>query len=104
MTSVSESIITHLYLGEGNYTVTLTVTDINGANDTYTQTIEVRSGPAYDINGDGKVNIKDVAIVSKAYGSYPGDPNWNPDADVNNDGKVDIKDEAIVSSHYGEQV
>ncbi|MCK4482237.1 PKD domain-containing protein, partial [Candidatus Bathyarchaeota archaeon] len=104
VTTVSEPIITHVYWEQGNYTVTLTVTDINGANGMYTQTIEVRQTPPYDINGDGKVDIKDVAIVSQAYGSYPGDPNWNPAADINNDGKVDIKDVAIVSSHYGEEV
>ncbi|MCK4482376.1 PKD domain-containing protein, partial [Candidatus Bathyarchaeota archaeon] len=102
VTTVSEPIVTHVYWEQGNYTVILTVTDINGANGVYMQTIEVRQTPPYDINGDGKVDIKDIAIVSQAYGSYPGDPNWNPDADVNNDGKVDIKDIAIVSSHYGE--
>jgi len=54
-----------------------------------------------DINGDGKVDIKDIAVLSLAFGSYPGHPRWNPDADLNKDGKVDIKDIAIGASNFG---
>jgi len=54
-----------------------------------------------DLNNDGKVDIKDVAIVALAYGSSPESENWNPIADVNKDGKVDIKDVAIVALAYG---
>jgi hypothetical protein len=54
-----------------------------------------------DINGDGKVDIKDVAIASRAFGSYPGHPHWNPVGDINYDLKVDIKDVAAVSKQYG---
>jgi hypothetical protein len=62
------------------------------------------SGLIGDLNGDGKVDIMDIAIVAKAYGSIPGDPNWNPVADINGDGKVDIMDIAIVAKHYGETI
>jgi hypothetical protein len=34
------------------------------------------------LNGDGKVNIQDVAIAAKAYGSKPRDPQWNIEADI----------------------
>lgn len=54
-----------------------------------------------DINKDGKVDIRDVAIVAKAFGSYPGFPNWNPVADLNGDGKVDIRDVSIVAKQFG---
>ena len=54
-----------------------------------------------DLNGDGKIDIKDISIVARAYGSDPGKPNWNPDADLNHDGKVDIKDIAIVAKVFG---
>jgi len=55
-----------------------------------------------DINGDFKVDIKDLVLVIKNFGSYPAHPKWNPNADVNNDGKVDIKDLVLVIKHYGE--
>ncbi len=35
-----------------------------------------------DINGDGTVDITDVATAAKAFGSKPGNPRWNPDADI----------------------
>jgi len=64
-------------------------------------------GFAEDLNGDGKVDIKDLAIVAKAFGSYLGSPNWNPIADVTGstlgvpDNKVDIRDVAYVAKNFG---
>lgn len=62
-------------------------------------------GPVFalvgDLNGDGVVDIRDVAIVSKAYGSFLGHPRWNPIADVNNDLYVDVRDVAMVSRNFG---
>jgi hypothetical protein len=57
-----------------------------------------------DINGDLKVDIKDLVLVIKYFGSYPGHPtkSWNPNADINCDNKVDIKDLVLVIKHYGE--
>jgi uncharacterized protein (DUF2141 family) len=54
-----------------------------------------------DINYDGKVDIKDVAMVSRAFGSMPDYGAWNPICDINGDGKVDIKDVALVSRGFG---
>lgn len=55
-----------------------------------------------DVNGDGKIDIMDIAIVAKAFGSDPTLPNWDPRADLNGDGKVDIMDIAMVAIHFGE--
>ena len=57
-----------------------------------------------DVNGDGKVDITDIAIVAKAFGSNPELPTWDPRADLNGDGKVDITDIAMVAVHFGETV
>jgi len=54
-----------------------------------------------DVNADTKVDILDLSIVSKAYGSTFGGPKWNPCADVNDDGKVDILDTSMVSKNFG---
>jgi len=54
-----------------------------------------------DVNGDGIVDIKDVAAASKAFGSQPGMPQWNDAADINRDRKIDIKDVALVSRRFG---
>jgi len=50
---------------------------------------------------DGKVDILDVALVSRSFGSYPGHPLWNPVCDVNKDGRVDITDVSMVSGDFG---
>ena len=54
-----------------------------------------------DVNGDGKVDIQDIALVTFAFGSYPEHPRWNPDCDFNGDNKVDIRDIVIVAKEYG---
>jgi hypothetical protein len=65
----------------------------------YDGTVKVRL--MGDTNGDGIVDIKDVAAVSKAFGSTPSLPNWNPIADLNRDLRIDIKDVALVSKNFG---
>jgi hypothetical protein len=57
-----------------------------------------------DLNNDWKVDIRDIAIAAKAYGSYPGDPRWNPAADINGDNKVDIKDLATIAKNFGQHI
>lgn len=54
-----------------------------------------------DANCDGRVDLKDVYIVAKAFGECEGRPKWDPLADLNEDGKVDLKDYYTVSKNYG---
>jgi hypothetical protein len=54
-----------------------------------------------DLNCDGKVDIKDIAIVAMAFGSFPGHIRWNPAADLNSDGTINIKDVARIAKDYG---
>jgi hypothetical protein len=56
--------------------------------------IRILSG---DLNGDGVVDCKDIAIVKASFGKRTGDPGFDPRADVNNDGIVDVRDLSIVS-------
>ena len=55
-----------------------------------------------DIGDYGIVNMKDIALVARAFGSTPSSPNWNPAADVNGDGVVNMKDVALVARDFGE--
>jgi len=60
--------------------------------------------PSADLNDDETVNILDAIILATAFGSKPGDPNWNPYADINQDGRVNILDAIILAGHFGETV
>jgi squalene-hopene/tetraprenyl-beta-curcumene cyclase len=52
-----------------------------------------------DVDADGKVNLMDCIIVANAFGSCPGQRNWNPMADLNGDNKVDMKDCLIICAN-----
>jgi PKD repeat protein len=54
-----------------------------------------------DIDGDGKIDMKDVARLAIAFGSYPGHPKWDRFADINMDLRVDLRDIAIVARRFG---
>ena len=91
----------------GAHTITATATgvpsDANPANNAASTTVTVESstGPSTDLNGDGKVNIKDVAVVGMALGTQEGDSRWNRAADVNGDTVVNIIDVALVCKDFG---
>ncbi|MEM3875052.1 MAG: ABC transporter substrate-binding protein [Candidatus Bathyarchaeia archaeon] len=58
----------------------------------------------YDVNYDGTVDGKDIAVASKAFGSDPGPPvhpRWCYRADVNNDRICDGKDLSLISRNFG---
>jgi hypothetical protein len=56
--------------------------------------------PAWDINQDGMVDFRDLAILAAHYGetTSPPYPRW----DINQDGTVDYRDLALLAAHYGE--
>jgi hypothetical protein len=54
-----------------------------------------------DINGDRKVDMIDLWLIAKAFGSIPQSSNWNPLADINFDGKVDMIDAWEVARKFG---
>ncbi|MDH5461842.1 MAG: ABC transporter substrate-binding protein [Candidatus Bathyarchaeota archaeon] len=57
-----------------------------------------------DINNDGIVNIEDIAIIAKAFGSYPGHPRWNEIADIDKNGVINILDLAKVAKNFGKKL
>jgi hypothetical protein len=96
-----------------NYTIrgeaSIVPHEFNTTNNNFTDgSIKVRIRG--DINGDGKVDGKDLTILALAFGSYgpdfiyPGSlpsSNWNPDADINLDNKVDGKDLMAIAKNFG---
>lgn len=54
-----------------------------------------------DVNSDGIVNLIDLRIVARAFGSKSGDPNWDLRADLKCDGIINVFDLVLVSRNYG---
>lgn len=57
-----------------------------------------------DVNRDGTIKMADAELMMAAFGSTPGDPNWNPDADIArywpSENIIDVLDAIILSTHY----
>ena len=54
-----------------------------------------------DLNHDNKVDMEDVRMTARAFGSYPEHDRWNPAADVNGDEKVDMRDLRLITKNFG---
>jgi hypothetical protein len=91
----------------GNYTVyAMTFYQYSIASVTTTFNVQLTG----DLNGDGVVDIADVAFIAAVYGAHgpnypaPGDPaskNWNPRYDLAGINVIDITDIAMVASQFG---
>jgi hypothetical protein len=55
-----------------------------------------------DANNDDTVFLDDYALLYAAYGSAPGDINWNDNCDFNRNGAVDLGDYALLYANYGQ--
>jgi len=96
----------------GNYTITASAEFDPSENATTNNcTCSVIVTILGDVNGDLKVNMRDIALVARAFGSYgpdyiyPGSPpstNWNPNADIDSDGTVNMRDVALVARNFGQ--
>jgi hypothetical protein len=54
-----------------------------------------------DLDGNGFRDFTDFNMFADAYGSQPGDPDWNPDADLDDNGFIDFTDFNIFADLYG---
>ncbi len=72
--------------------VTVSNADVTGVN------VALTSG---DIDGDNEVTLFDFGALVAAFGSIPGDPNWNPDSDLDGDEEVTLFDFGILVRNFG---
>ena len=89
----------------GDYEVTVTITSgtdpTKTAEVTTTTTIEMPPPefPAWDVNKDGTVDIRDLVLVASQFGQS----DEGLAGDVNGDGTVNVLDLVAVSAHFGEE-
>ncbi len=75
----------------------LTLLSDTGSHITFnigTRTFSVAAG---DLNGDGKADCSDLAIVRASFGKRRGQLGFDPRADTNNDDVVNVRDLAFVA-------
>ncbi len=87
----------------GNCTLIATVNIVLAESDTFDNTLDAKVIVKIlgDINGDDKVDTKDLALAAIAFGGYLGRPGWDSEADLNRDGRTDIRDLVIIAKNFG---
>jgi len=53
-----------------------------------------------DLNGDGRVNIMDMAMIGQHWGETPESEGWDPAMDLNNDGVINVGDMVIIGQNW----
>jgi hypothetical protein len=97
------STVNYIFTQYGNHKVSLTVVDSAGLNSSIWKIVYVQGLRILgDCNGDGIVDIMDMALVASAFGSYPGHPRWDDRADEHRDSIIDVFDLVTVALHLGE--
>lgn len=97
-------------LVKGDYVVSALAEIVPGEMNTADNSLtkgNVHVGIRDDVNGDGRVDVKDVYKVGLAYGTSLEGPNppgrtYDPNCDINDDSKVNMRDYYPVCQHYGE--
>lgn len=55
-----------------------------------------------DVNGDGVVDLTDLAVLLSAFDACTGDPLYDPNIDIDGSGCIDLTDLAVLLSHFDE--
>jgi len=89
----------------GNYTLSAVAGPVPGETNIADNTLVdgiVKVTIVGDINGDDKVDMKDIGRAARAFGTNFGDPDYDPNADLNDDHKIDMKDIGTAARHFGD--
>ena len=88
----------------GNYTITAAAEILPGEANPGDNTLSggvINVMLPGDIDGDGKVDMRDIEPMRPVYGATFGVPRWNPNADQDGNGRVDLRDIAIMLINFG---
>ncbi len=89
-------VVNHSYAAYGEYNVSLTVVDNNGATSNIQKSVLIWM--AWDVNMDGHANVLDLIAIAQHWNEH-GKPAWIR-ADVNHDGMINVLDLIVVAMHW----
>lgn len=84
---------------KGSHWLTRAFPDLDVSVGTPTANVSLPNG---DVNGNDSIGISDFLALRSAFGSVPGNPNWNPEADLNGSGAVNVADFLILRKNFGQ--
>jgi hypothetical protein len=76
---------------------------IDGYNGDNYPLMEPHTALLCDVNGDIKVDIRDLSTAAHAFGSFLGHPRWNPMSDINFDHKINLMDISAIARSFGKK-
>jgi hypothetical protein len=53
-----------------------------------------------DVNGDGKVDMRDATASILCFRAYPGHPKWNPEMDLDRNNIIDMRDVVLIAINF----
>lgn len=74
------------------------VPNVSVSGSSVTVNVSLTNG---DIDGDNEVTLFDFGALVAAFGSEPGDDNWNADADLDGDAEVTLFDFGVLVRNFG---
>lgn len=51
---------------------------------------------------DGRVDMRDIGLIARAFGTKIGDTYYSPECDLNGDGIINMRDIGLAAKHFGE--
>ena len=90
----------------GNYIITTIAGQLPGETDTADNSFSslMQVSILGDINGDGRVDMKDVSKVAAGFQATPGQPRWTVNGDLDENGVINMKDISTIAKEFGKIV
>ncbi len=89
--------------GSGYAARPVTVTVETVAGETRESSVTTRVYAAGDVDGSGRVDVRDAASLGRRWRTTAGGPDYASRADVNGDGVVDIFDATVLARNFGDR-
>ena len=75
--------------------------EVDTSDNVYVDGVVTVIWMAIDFDGDGIIDMRDIAATARLFGSHNGDPRYDPMLDFNQDNWIDMRDIVPVARNFG---